>query len=31
MYLHPLGGVAADDGGGTDSLLGGEAPRAGGS
>ena len=30
IYLRPLGGVATDDGGGADGLLGGEAPRAGG-
>jgi hypothetical protein len=31
IYLHPLSGMAADDGdgGGADSLLGGEAARAG--
>lgn len=29
VYLHPLSGVAADDGGGANSLLGGEAARAG--
>jgi len=30
IYLRPLGGVATDDGGGADGLIGGEAPRAGG-
>lgn len=29
IYLHPLSGVAADDGGCANSLLGGEAARAG--